>query len=63
VATTIQIDEKTLQELRKLKATLHAATYDEVVQRLLMTHRKRTMPVRGIAPYLGPFVRDHDDRD
>lgn len=63
MATSIQLDEATLEELRKLKATLHVATYDEVVQKLLMTHRKRTTKLVGIAPYLGPFVRDHNDRD
>lgn len=63
VATTIQIDETTLEELRKLKATLHVATYDEVVRRLLVTHRKRTTKLLGVTPYLGPFERDHHDRD
>lgn len=63
MATTIQIDEATLEELRKLKASLHAASYDEVVRRLLMTHRKRTMSLRGLTKGIGPFVREHNDRD
>lgn len=63
MVTTIQVEDATLQELRRLKAQLEVASYDDVLQRLLMTHRKRTMPIRGITTYLGPFVRDHNDRD
>lgn len=63
MTTTIQIEEDTLKELRKLKGLFDVETYNEVVQRLLMTNRKRTMPVRGVTPYLGPFERDHNDRD
>lgn len=63
MATTIQVDEATLEELRRLKATLHADSYDAVVRTLLMTHRKRTMPLLGLTKGIGPFVRDHNDRD
>lgn len=63
MVTTIQLDEATLEELRKLKSSLHAATYDEVVRKLLVTHRKRTMPLRGLTKGIGRFVRDHHDRD
>lgn len=63
MATSIQVDEATLDELRRLKAKLHADSYDAVVRTLLKTHKKRTISVRGIAPYLGPFERDHGHRD
>ncbi len=63
MATTIQVADETLRELRKLKEELHVASYDDVLHRVLMTYRKRTMPIVGIAPYLGPFVRESNDRD
>lgn len=63
MATTIQVDEATLQELRRLKAKLRADSYDAVVRALLMTHKKRSTSIRGMTPYLGPFERDHVDRD
>jgi hypothetical protein len=63
MATTIQVAEATLGALRELKEQLRAQSYDEVLQALLITHRKRTMPLRGLTPGIGPFVRDHNDRD
>lgn len=63
MATTIQVDEATLEELRRLKAKLHADSYDAVVRTLLMTHKKRTTPILGLSRGIGPFVRDHHDRD
>ena len=63
MATTIQVADATLRELRKLKEDLHAASYDDALKRVLMDYRKRSTRIVGTTPYLGPFVRDHNDRD
>lgn len=63
MATTIQVAEETLRELRKLKEELHAESYDAALRRVLMDYRKRSMRIRGALPYAGPFVREHNDRD
>lgn len=59
VATTVQVTEQTLASLKRAKEELGAATYDELIQKLLMDHRKRTLAIRGLTKGLAPFERDH----
>ncbi len=63
MATSIQVREATLEALRRVKEELNAPSYDDLVQRLLVTHRKRRDALVAIAPGLGPFHREPGDRD
>ncbi len=63
MATTVQVTEETLRDLAAVKSALGASSYDVVIRRLLTAHRARTSPLRGLAPGLGPFEREHAHRD
>ncbi len=63
MATTIQVDESTLAELRAAKDALGFSSYDALVRGLLVTLRKRRSALVAIAPGLGPFERERGDRD
>ncbi len=47
--TTIQISDRTLQVLKKIKQETHSASYDEALTKVLHTQRKAP----SLAGYLG----------
>ena len=59
-ATTIQVQQETLDLLRRLKAELRAATYDDVLQRLLRQRRRIPDSMFGAHPKLKPFAHEKE---
>ena len=49
MATTIQVDEKTLKTLAVLKQELKASSYQEVIERLIADRRKVPDSLYGYA--------------
>jgi len=62
MATTIQVDKKTAQILKKLKDQEKAETYNDLILRLVARY-KALQPSRiGKYPKLPPFRREEIDR-
>jgi predicted CopG family antitoxin len=67
MTTTIQIDDETQEMLKKLRKTLHAETYNEVINKLIMRPLKQEQSMYG---FLGKSdrkkvlkgLRDEKDR-
>ena len=57
--TTIQITDKTLQVLRKLKEETHSSSYDETLTKVLFKHTKAP----SLAGYLGKKPLSHLMKD
>jgi hypothetical protein len=53
MATTIQIDEKTLLLLKKLKEELDASSYDEAITKIVMKQRKQESMASSLKKYMG----------
>ncbi len=47
MATWTHVAYETLQDLKSWKEERRAASFDDGLHRLIMTHRTRTMPLRG----------------
>ncbi len=68
MVTTIQLQENTLKTLRYLKESMHAESYDEVINLVV---RKSQKPEKSLAGFLGKAsmaelmegLRDKDDDD
>jgi len=54
--TTVQVDEKTLQMLNKLKGELRARSHDEVIRTLVSERRKIPRSMFGSNRKLTPFT-------
>jgi hypothetical protein len=54
--TTVQVDEKTLQMLNKLKEDLKARSHDEVIRMLVSERRKIPRSMFGSNRKLTPFT-------
>ena len=72
MVTTIQVDEKTILLLKKLKEMLEASSYDEAITKIAIKHMK---PKKSMAGSLAKYypkglsreeilkdLRDKDDR-
>ena len=58
MATTIQVEEKTLRTLRQLKGRLGAKTYDELIRKLLAKKTDLPDSMFGVDPELRPFSEE-----
>ena len=56
MATTIQINQHTLQILKKLKEEINAASYDETINRMI-TQKKKTSLAGSIGKEVGKKTR------
>ena len=56
MVTTIQIDEKTLQLLKKLKAALDASSYDEALSKVA---RRYLQPEKSMAGSLSHYFKQY----
>ena len=59
MTTTIQVLEKTLQMLNKLKEEMQAKSNDEVIKTLIFERKKIPRSMFGSNPKLNPF--SHED--
>jgi len=57
MATTIMVNESTLQVLRELKGRFHARSYDETVMRLVSEMTNVPSSKFGMRAQLKPFTR------
>jgi hypothetical protein len=55
LATTVQVDEKTLQMLNRAKKEMNAKSHNEVIKRLLAKQRKIPSSMFGSNPKLDSF--------
>ncbi len=55
LATTVQVDEKTLQMLNRAKKEMNAKSHNEVIKRLLAKQRKTPSSMFGSNPKLDSF--------
>ena len=55
--TTVQVDEKTLQMLNKLKEEMKARSHDEVIKKLVTERKKIPCSMFGSNRKLKPFFR------
>jgi hypothetical protein len=56
MATTVQVDEKTLQMLNKAKKEMKAKSHNEVIKKLLAEHKKVPCTMFGSNPKLTSFT-------
>ena len=55
--TTVQVDEKTLQLLNKLKEEMKARSHDEVIKTLISERKRIPRSMFGTNPKLKPFLK------
>lgn len=60
VPTTVQVDEKTLQMLNKLKKEIGARSHDEVIRTLISERKNIPRSMFGSNPRLKPFSREDE---
>ena len=58
MATTIQVDEKTLKLLKQLKGRLKVKTYDALIRKLLSKKSDVPESMFGVDPGLRPFSEE-----
>lgn len=56
MVTTIQVDEKTILLLKKLKASLDASSYDEAITKVAVKHMK---PEKSMAGSLAKYYKNY----
>ena len=56
MVTTIQVDEKTIFLLKKLKVALDASSYDQAITRLALKHIK---PEKSMAGSLKKYAKNY----
>jgi hypothetical protein len=55
--TTVQVDEKTLQMLNKIKRETKAHSHDEVIKKLIINSNKISLSMFGSNRKLTPFSK------
>ena len=60
VPTTVQVAEKTLQMLNKLKEEMRARSYDEVIKALVSERKKIPRSMFGSNRKLKPFSKEDE---
>lgn len=60
MVTTIQVDEKTILLLKKLKQQLEAVSYDEAITRLAVKHMR---PKKSMAGSLRKYLKNKETAD
>ena len=58
--TTVQVSEKTLQMLNKLKEEMRARSHEEVIRTLISERKKIPSSMFGSNPRLKPFSREDE---
>lgn len=58
--TTVQVGEKTLQMLNKLKKEFGARSHDEVIRKLISERKKIPRSMFGSNPKLMPFSQEDE---
>ncbi len=58
--TTVQVSERTLQVLNKLKEEMRARSHDEVIRTLISERNKIPSSMFGSNPKLKPFLREDE---
>ncbi|MFH1054674.1 MAG: hypothetical protein V1744_01120 [Candidatus Altiarchaeota archaeon] len=58
MATSVMVNESTLQMLRELKARFHAKSYDETLMKLVMETTNVPDSKFGTHPKLRPFTKE-----
>jgi len=62
MATTIQVDKKTAEILKKLRDEENAKNYNELILRLIASYKTLKTSRFGRYPKLPPFKREELDR-
>ena len=62
MSTTIQVDRKTAEMLRKLKEQEETETYNELILRMLASYKTVKLSKFGKFRKLKPFKREEIDR-
>lgn len=60
LATTVQVDEKTLQMLNEAKKEMKAKSHDEVIRKLLAERKKIPRSMFGANPKLDSFTPEDE---
>lgn len=60
--TTIQVDERTLKRLERLKNEMNLSSYKEVIEHLLGAEKRLGFSEKGKFPKLKRFRREKIDR-
>jgi len=60
VPTTVQVAEKTLQLLNKLKEEMRARSHDEVIRTLISERKRIPRSMFGTNPKLKPFSKEDE---
>lgn len=60
VPTTVQVSEKTLQMLNKLKEEMGASSHDKVIKTLISERKKIPRSMFGANPKLKPFSKEDE---
>ena len=60
MVTTVQINENTLQLMKKLKSDLNLATYDEVINKLIEIRKKIPKSKFGDHPEMSEFTSEDE---
>ena len=60
VPTTVQVSEKTLQMLNKLKEEMRARSHDEVIKTLISERKSISDSMFGSNPRLKPFSSEDE---
>ena len=59
--TTVQVDEKTLQMLNKIKKEMKATSHDQVIKSLILERKNIPCSMLGSNPKLKPLTRKDED--
>jgi hypothetical protein len=60
VPTTVQIDEKTLQMLNKIKSEMKASSHDQVIKSLILECKNIPCSMFGSNRKLKPFTKEDE---
>lgn len=60
VPTTVQVSEKTLQMLNKLKEEMGASSHDKVIKTLISERKRIPRSMFGANPKLKPFSKEDE---
>ena len=58
--TTVQVDEKTLQMLNKIKKEMNASSHDQVIKSLILERKNIPCSMFGSNRKLKPFTREDE---
>jgi hypothetical protein len=62
MSTTIALKDQTYNLLRLMKEELNTSTFDETIDKMILSIKRPSYSIRGRCKGLKPFVRDQIDR-